>query len=177
MTRFARVPQISVARLPGAKSRGRLSAGALVLPCAIGRGGLTRRKREGDGGTPCGAFALRKLWFRADRVLRPAAGLPLRRTQPRDGWCDAAAHPRYNRPVSLPFAASHERMWRDDHLYDVVIEIGWNDRPAIAGRGSAIFMHLARPGFTPTEGCVALSAKDMRRLLPLIGRRTTIRIG
>jgi L,D-peptidoglycan transpeptidase YkuD (ErfK/YbiS/YcfS/YnhG family) len=156
---------------------GRLFAGVLILPCALGKGGLTRFKREGDGGTPCGVFALRRLWFRPDRRVRPARSLPFRATRASDGWCDAPSHPRYNRPVALPFGASHERMWREDHLYDIVIEIGWNDRPAIAGRGSAIFMHLARPGHMPTEGCVALAAKDMRRLLPMLGARTTIRIG
>jgi L,D-peptidoglycan transpeptidase YkuD (ErfK/YbiS/YcfS/YnhG family) len=177
MTRFATIGQIRVAQRPGTRSLGRLTAGALTLTCALGKGGLTSFKREGDGCTPCGLFALRRIWYRADHGRRPPSRLPLRITRPDDGWCDAAAHPRYNRPVPLPFHASHERMWRDDHLYDIVIEIGWNDAPAIAGRGSAIFMHLARPGYTPTEGCVALSPGDMRRLLPLLRRETRIRIG
>ncbi len=107
----------------------------------------------------------------------PPVGAAARLTRPDDGWCDDSRHRRYNRPVPLPFAASHERMWRDDSLYDAVIEIGWNDRPAIRGRGSAIFFHLARPGFTPTEGCVAVDRAAMRRLLPLIGPRTRIWIG
>jgi L,D-peptidoglycan transpeptidase YkuD (ErfK/YbiS/YcfS/YnhG family) len=101
----------------------------------------------------------------------------MRRTRPDDGWCDDPQHRRYNRNVRLPFAASHERMWRDDELYDIVIEIGWNDRPAIRGRGSAVFAHLARPGYTPTEGCVALSRRDMVRLLPRIGPETRMDIG
>jgi L,D-peptidoglycan transpeptidase YkuD (ErfK/YbiS/YcfS/YnhG family) len=102
--------------------------------------------------------------------------LPFRWTKKTDGWCDAPGHRSYNRPVPLPFAVGHERLWRDDALYDVVIEIGWNDNPAIRGRGSAIFMHLARPGHTPTEGCVALANNDMRKLLPLLARRTRIEI-
>jgi L,D-peptidoglycan transpeptidase YkuD (ErfK/YbiS/YcfS/YnhG family) len=97
-------------------------------------------------------------------------------TRVTDGWCDALKHRRYNRPVPLPFSDSHERMWRDDHLYDRVVEIGWNDRPVIRGRGSAIFLHLARPGYTPTEGCVAVSRADMMKLLPLIGPQTRIDI-
>ncbi|MGL5139004.1 MAG: L,D-transpeptidase family protein, partial [Beijerinckiaceae bacterium] len=105
------------------RSLGRLSAGPLTLPCALGKGGLTRAKREGDGSTPFGRFALRMLWYRADHGRRPPSRLPLRRIRPEDGWCDAAGHPRYNRPVQLPFPASYECMWRDDPLYDIVIEI------------------------------------------------------
>ncbi|MGL4243810.1 MAG: L,D-transpeptidase family protein [Beijerinckiaceae bacterium] len=145
------------------------------MACALGKGGVSAFKREGDGASPRGRFPLRRVWLRhgaAGRLPR----LPFRRTSAGDGWCDDPRHPRYNRPVALPFAASHEKMWRDDHLYDIVVEIGWNDRPAIRGRGSAIFMHLARPGYTPTEGCVALSRRDMLRLLPRLTSRTRIDI-
>jgi L,D-peptidoglycan transpeptidase YkuD (ErfK/YbiS/YcfS/YnhG family) len=167
---------ILVKPLPGNRQQGRLTAGNLCLRCALGKGGITTTKREGDGATPVGIFALRKLWFRADRGIRPVCGLPMQAAQRSDGWCDATGHRRYNRPVTLPFGPSHERLWRADHVYDVIIEIGWNDRPAIPGRGSAIFFHLARPGYTPTEGCVAISARDMRKLLPLIGPSTRIDI-
>ena len=143
----------------------------------MGPAGIAAAKREGDGVTPQGTFALRGLWRRADRTLRPPTGLPTRTTRPDDGWCDAVGHRRYNRPVKLPFPASHERMWRDDGLYDLVVEIGWNDRPARAGRGSAIFLHAARPGFTPTAGCVALAPAVLRRLVGRIGPRTRIEIG
>jgi L,D-peptidoglycan transpeptidase YkuD (ErfK/YbiS/YcfS/YnhG family) len=172
----ATIRYISVMHLPGNPYQGRLTAGNLRLRCAIGKGGVTITKREGDGATPIGRFALRKLWFRAGQGPRPHCGLPMRAIRRTDGWCDAPGHARYNKPVLLPFQASHERMWCDDHVYDVVIEIGWNDRPAVPGRGSAIFFHLARPGYSPTEGCVAISACDMRKLLPLIGPRTRIDI-
>jgi L,D-peptidoglycan transpeptidase YkuD (ErfK/YbiS/YcfS/YnhG family) len=148
----------------------------LTMPCALGRGGVGAFKREGDGATPRGRFALRRIWLRPDRRPPPTSGLPSCLTETHDGWCDDPRHPRYNRPVRLPFAAGHERMWRDDGIYDVVIEIGWNDRPAIRGRGSAIFLHLARPGYTPTEGCVAVSRRDMARLLPRLGPHTRIDI-
>jgi L,D-peptidoglycan transpeptidase YkuD (ErfK/YbiS/YcfS/YnhG family) len=172
----ATIHYILVKSLPGNRQQGRLTAGNLRLRCALGKGGITTRKREGDGSTPVGTFALRKLWFRVDRGIRPVCGLPMQATRRSDGWCDASVHRRYNRSVTLPLGASHERLWRDDHVYDVVIEIGWNDRPAVPGRGSAIFFHLARPGYTPTEGCVAVSARDMRKLLPRIGPRTRIDI-
>jgi L,D-peptidoglycan transpeptidase YkuD (ErfK/YbiS/YcfS/YnhG family) len=147
------------------------------FPCALGRGGLSRAKREGDGATPVSALALRRLWLRADHGRRPATGLPVRPIRAEDGWCDAAFHPRYNKPVRLPFHASHERMRRDDALYDLVIELGWNDRPVQRGRGSAIFMHVAKPGFSPTEGCIALDAKALRRISARFGRATIVSVG
>jgi L,D-peptidoglycan transpeptidase YkuD (ErfK/YbiS/YcfS/YnhG family) len=138
----------------------------LTVPCALGRGGISRGKREGDGATPAGRLVLRRIWYRADRVPRPRSRLPVHAIRPDDGWCDAAGDRNYNRPVRLPYPASHERLWRDDHVYDVVVELGWNERPRVQGRGSAIFLHLARPGYAPTEGCVALARADMLRLLP-----------
>jgi len=170
------ISYIVVISCPGNRGQGWLEAGSFRFRCALGKGGVSRRKREGDGATPAGVFALRQVWLRPDARHSRLPQLPYRWTRPNDGWCDASGHRRYNRPVRLPFAPSHERMWRDDHLYDEVIEIGWNDRPAIPGRGSAIFLHLARPGYAPTEGCVALARKDMRKLLPLISPRTRLHI-
>ncbi|MGL4636721.1 MAG: L,D-transpeptidase family protein [Beijerinckiaceae bacterium] len=167
---------LRVRHLPANPRKGHIQLGAFSIPCALGKGGVTSKKREGDGGTPVGRFALRRLWYRADKNPRPQTSLPLRITRSHDGWCDGVSHPRYNKPVSLPFPASHERMWRDDHVYDYVIEIGWNDRPAVKGRGSAIFLHLARPGFTPTEGCVAVQKNDMLKLLRRINALTRIEI-
>jgi L,D-peptidoglycan transpeptidase YkuD (ErfK/YbiS/YcfS/YnhG family) len=165
---------IFVRSIKGTARIGRIFAGNFQFPCALGKGGATIKKREGDGSTPLGTFRLRRLWYRADQIRRPLTGLMIRQTKPRDGWCDEPRHRRYNKPVQLPFAASHEKMWRDDSLYDCVIEIGWNDQPAIPGRGSAIFMHIARSGYKPTEGCVALSAKSMNKLIRRIGPKTRI---
>lgn len=156
---------------------GLLSADGLVIPCALGRGGITTTKREGDGASPRGEFPLRKLYFRPDRGPVPPTGLDIEAITPDLGWCDDPQSGFYNRPVILPFAARHERMWRDDHLYDLVIVIGHNDAPPRKGFGSAIFMHLAKPGFRPTEGCVALRRTDMIRLLPRLGPNTVIAIG
>jgi L,D-peptidoglycan transpeptidase YkuD (ErfK/YbiS/YcfS/YnhG family) len=149
----------------------------MQVPCALGRGGIVRVKREGDGATPAGRLPLRRIWYRADRVARPVTGLPTRAIRPDDGWCDAPGDRNYNRPVVIPYGASHERMWRDDGLYDIVIELGWNDRPRIRGRGSAIFLHIARPDYAPTEGCVALAREHMMRLLPSLRPRSTLVIG
>ncbi|MDD9875811.1 MAG: L,D-transpeptidase family protein [Magnetovibrio sp.] len=133
--------------------------------CAIGRGGVIDNKREGDGGTPAGRYPLRRVFYRPDRVRGVETGLPVEAIGRDDGWCDDPARPEYNTRVQLPFPGGHETMWRDDHLYDIVVEVGYNDDPPVAGRGSAIFMHVARPDYAATEGCVALSPDDLVAVL------------
>lgn len=169
--------EIRVLETDAARRRGVLVAGGAFLPCALGHAGMAARKREGDGATPKGRFALRRLLYRADRGPRPLTGLPARPLAPDMGWCDDAAHRHYNRAVRLPFAGHHERLWRDDHLYDLLLVIGHNDDPPVAGRGSAIFIHLADDGFRPTEGCIALRRADLTRLLPRLSPRTVLKIG
>lgn len=158
------------------RRKGRLVAGGLSAPCALGRSGTTRRKREGDGASPVGRFALLEVLWRPDRGFRPRTALPARALRPADGWCDDPADRRYNRPVRRPFGASHEAMWREDGLYDLVLDIGWNRGPIRPGRGSAIFLHVAAPGYAPTAGCIALDRGTLRRLLPRIGPRTRVEI-
>jgi L,D-peptidoglycan transpeptidase YkuD (ErfK/YbiS/YcfS/YnhG family) len=149
--------------------------GLLVLPdgrsfpCALGKGGLkpAADKREGDGATPIGTWPLRRVLYRPDRSAAPQTALPTAPIAPDDGWCDASGDPAYNRPVRLPYPAGAERMWRDDGLYDLVVVLGHNDDPVVPGMGSAIFLHLARPDYGPTEGCVALARPDLEALLAL----------
>lgn len=134
--------------------------------CALGRGGVRAGKCEGDGATPAGAFPLREVWYRPDRASPPpSTALRLRTIGAADGWCDDPRDPAYNRPVRLPYAGRHERLWREDSLYDVLAVIGYNDDPPEPYRGSAIFLHLARPGLAATEGCVALALPDLLALL------------
>lgn len=169
---------LRVRHRPGAAPHlGLLTVGGLTLPCALGRGGLTRFKREGDGATPVGRFELLHGYRRDDRGLPPGGPLALAPIRVDDGWCDDAGDGRYNRPVRLPFAGSHEVMRRDDRLYDVVIVLDANVRRRVIGRGSAIFFHLARDGFEPTAGCVALAPADMRRVLARLGSRPVMVIG
>jgi L,D-peptidoglycan transpeptidase YkuD (ErfK/YbiS/YcfS/YnhG family) len=132
-----------------------------VLRCALGKGGITAGKREGDGATPQGLMRLERVLYRADRLARPRAVVPVQPLAPEDGWCDDPDHADYNRPLTLPHEARHERLWRDDGVYDVIGVLGWNLAPVERGRGSAIFLHVARPGFGPTEGCVALPMADL----------------
>lgn len=144
---------------------GLLRMGRLVLRCAIGRGGARADKREGDGATPAGLLPLRRVLYRADRVAAPACAVPVEPIGPQDGWCDDPSHPDYNRPVTLPHPARHERLWREDPLYDILGVLGWNDAPVAKGRGSAIFLHVARPDLAPTEGCIALPERELREVL------------
>ncbi len=166
----------TVARAPGGPSRGILRFFGAVFPVALGRAGIVANKREGDGGTPRGRFRLLRLWWRGDRLPRPRTALPVRRIERGDAWCEDASDRRYNRPIRLEPGAPGDRLWRDDHLYDLVIELDHNTRPRIAGRGSAVFIHLARPGFLPTAGCVALKEGDLRRLLPRLRKNAVIDI-
>jgi L,D-peptidoglycan transpeptidase YkuD (ErfK/YbiS/YcfS/YnhG family) len=162
---------------PGHPSRGWLMAGPLVLPVALGRGGIRANKREGDGGTPRGTFRLRRLWWRADRAPRPRTRLPVRPIRTEDGWCEDPHDRRYNRPIRLASGEPGDRLRRADHLYDFIIELDHNTRPRIAGRGSAVFVHAARTGFAPTAGCVALKTDALRRLIARLGPRTRIVVG
>ncbi len=169
---------LRVSSRPGAAAHlGLLRVAGLTLPCALGRAGLTRFKQEGDGATPAGRYELLGGYRRADRALPPGGPLALAPIRVDDGWCDDVGDGRYNRPVRLPLRASHETMRRDDHLYDVVIVLDANIRRRSIGRGSAIFLHLARDGFEPTAGCVALRPADMRRLLPRLGARPIMIVG
>ncbi len=169
---------LRVRRRPGTEPHlGLLGVAGLTVPCALGRSGLTRFKREGDGATPVGRFALLAGHWRSDRALPPGGPLTLTPIRADDGWCDDPTDGRYNRPVRLPFAGSHETMRRADHLYDVVIVLDANVRRRAIGRGSAIFFHLARERLEPTAGCVALRPGDMRRVLARLGRHPMMVIG
>lgn len=168
--------RLAVRRKPAQAARGVLQAGALVLPVALGRAGIKANKREGDGATPRGTFRLKRLWWRADRHPRPATLLPVRRIAPGDGWCEDPGDRHYNRPVKLPPGSKADRLARQDPLYDFIIEIDHNTRPRVAGRGSAVFIHVARPGLAPTAGCVALTMPALRRLLARLGPRTKIMV-
>jgi len=146
------------------------------VKCALGRNGIVADKSEGDGGTPTGVLPLRQVFYRADRLDPPNTPLPLVRLEPDDGWCDDPADYAYNTHVKLPYPASCEELWRDDHLYDVIVVLGYNDDPVVTGRGSAIFLHVACSSFRPTEGCVALVLEDLLNLLGSVGGDAAIQV-
>ena len=173
-TQFADV--VTVRALSRAANRGRLCIGTQVLRCALGEAGTSHDKREGDGASPIGTYAMRFGLYRADRIMRPHSGLPLRPLRPEDGWCDDPVSSRYNRFAQHPLAASAERLWRDDGLYDVVIVLGHNDCPRVRGRGSAVFLHAAAPGLTATAGCITLARADLIKVLRHVDINTRLMI-
>jgi L,D-peptidoglycan transpeptidase YkuD (ErfK/YbiS/YcfS/YnhG family) len=174
---ISRLSLLRVRPLAGNRARGWLTAGLFRIPCALGPAGIVRLKREGDKGTPAGRFKVLWGFYRPDRMLLRAAGAPLKPMRRDQGWCEDPESPRYNRPVRLPAADCTDRMWRDDHLYDLVIVLDQNFTRRSKGRGSAIFFHLARPGLTPTAGCIAISLGDMLKLAPRLARGAVMAIG
>lgn len=145
--------------------------------CALGKNAITLDKTEGDNASPQGCYALRSVLYRADRVKVPQTILPVSALTPNDGWCDDVNHADYNRLITLPHPARHEKLWREDSLYDIIVVLGHNDNPPVAGKGSAIFFHLARPFYRPTEGCIAVTLTDMYDILASVSTDSQMQIG
>src|SRR6185295_5637273 len=155
----------------------RLDWGSGAKRAAIGPAGIAVKGGEGDGITPRGIFPVREIFYRADRMSTPRTGLPLRAIQDNDGWCDAPNDPNYNRPVKLPYPASAENMWREDHLYDLLAVLGYNDNPTVPGKGSAIFLHVAKPDYSVTQGCVAMARDDLLAAIEQLKAGDQVAIG
>jgi len=151
-----------------------ISPSRKLIRCVIGRNGQTVFKKEGDGKTPRGTWSPQMVYYRADRGQHPKTTLPIKTIKPNDGWCDDPTDRNYNRPVPRPYPASTETFWRKDELYDLIVVLNHNQCPRIKGRGSAIFMHVAKQNFPPTQGCVALEKKQLHQLLPLLKSTTKL---
>ncbi|MGL4439437.1 MAG: L,D-transpeptidase family protein [Bosea sp. (in: a-proteobacteria)] len=178
--RIAQVARLSTLRVVPSvrnRTRGFLIAGFSSFPCAIGRGGIIVSKREGDGGTPRAELPLRRVFVRPDKGPLPQSLLRRRLMTPADAWCDDMSDRRYNRLISRPPGEAEERLWRADHLYDIIVELGWNDTPIRRGHGSAIFWHLPRAGMTPTAGCLATTRDVFHKVLPRLSARARLVVG
>ena len=167
---------MGVRATPGNRRQGWLSAGRLQVKVALGRSGIKANKREGDGATPAGRYRLVRLWWRRDRLPRLRTLLPVRPISALDAWCEDPSHGRYNQAIRISPGQPGDRLWRADPLYDMVIEIDHNTRPRVSGRGSAVFIHVARPALAPTAGCVSLPITTLRPLVARLGPKTTITI-
>jgi L,D-peptidoglycan transpeptidase YkuD (ErfK/YbiS/YcfS/YnhG family) len=154
--------------------RGRLVWPTGAARAAAGRAGVARHKTEGDGATPAGTFLLISAFYRADRLPVPSTRLPLRALKPQDAWVDEPADANYNRLVSLPYPGHTEMMWLDDGVYDLLVVIGYNVNPVVPGAGSAIFLHVAKPDFSPTAGCIAVEREVLVGLMPRLGPASRI---
>jgi len=157
--------------------KGALIINAQTYCCALGKHGTAMMKREGDNKTPIGQWPLRAVFYRTDRVKPPVTYLPVYPIQNNMGWCDDPNNKNYNQQISFPFKPSAEKLWRKDHLYDLMVVLGYNDTPVIRGHGSAIFMHLAKENYAPTEGCIALNEANLRKVLRLCRPNTMIKVG
>ena len=177
-----RPTDLHVTALRQSSSRGRVRIGHWSVPCALGKGGLRARKREGDGATPIGRWPIRQILYRDDRrrCISQPPNVIAKRIETDLGWCDAIDDGNYNRMIRHPYPASAERLWRNDHLYDVVVVLGYNDVPRIRGRGSAIFLHLADEdgggNLLPTAGCVALRRRDISLVLSQLHRISHVHV-
>jgi len=167
---------IRVHTRPGSRRRGVLLAGSHAIPVVLGRSGVRANKFEGDGATPRGRFRPIRLWWRADRYPRPGTLLEARPISADLAWCEDPSDRRYNRLFRRSASETGDRLWRSDRLYDFVVEIDHNTRPRVAGRGSAVFIHVARPDRSATAGCIALAASDLHRLVARLGPKTRIAI-
>jgi len=170
------MPAITVRAAPGNRSRGTVTLGGITVAAALGRSGRTAFKREGDGATPITAVKVLHGFTRGDRVRALRTALPMRRISKDMLWCDQPEHPSYNRLVRAPFRPSHEEMMREDGLYDICVVLDWNISSRRRHRGSAIFFHLIKPGYQPTAGCIAVSLRDMRRLIRFMRAGTVVRV-
>lgn len=168
------IATLRILSLSARHTTGLLALAELRFACSLGRSGTSFLKREGDGASPRGAFQLRRLFYRADRMMPPRTGLKPLVLQAHHGWCETVGDRNYNRLVPIPYATAHETMKRQDHLYDVVIETSHNERPRVQGRGSAVFFHLRRPDGGPTAGCIGISLRDMRIILQHVGPKTRL---
>lgn len=153
---------------------GRLVIEGKAYKCAIGKGGVKSAKFEDDGATPEGCYPLRRVFYRADRLKKPLTSLDCQIIRPNDGWCDDPGCGSYNKLVKLPHSGGREKLWRDDHVYDIAVPLGYNDSPIAAGKGSAIFLHLAREDYSPTKGCIALNKNDLLEILQKVHKSTQI---
>lgn len=167
-------PQLIVRRISAKASRGWVEFGPFRWACALGRSGIGPRKREGDGATPSGRHRLLYGYYRHGHFPRVNSPLRLKTLKAGQGWCDAPSDGNYNREVRYPYRASAEALWRDDRLYDCIVVLDYNIRPRARGKGSAIFIHVARPGLLPTEGCIALRKSHLRILLAHLPRKASI---
>ena len=168
------VTYLHVRAISACATRGILICGPLSLPCALGRSGRNFLKKEGDGGSPVGLWSLRHIYYRNDHIVRPLSKIPVSPIRKGWGWCETVGDRNYNRRVNLPYATAHEDLKRPDNLYDIVVETSHNQRPRVQGRGSAIFFHIARKGFAPTAGCIAIKLRDMHRVLGYCSAKTKL---
>tara|TARA_B110001452_G_scaffold238702_1_gene219349 strand:+ start:1004 stop:1495 length:492 start_codon:yes stop_codon:yes gene_type:complete len=144
------------------------------IKCAIGKRGITSKKVEGDRMTPKGSFRLKSIFYRKDRIFKIKSSLKKNVIRKNMGWCDDPSSKYYNKIIKFPFDKSAEQLWKRNNIYDIIVIIDYNLRPVIRNKGSAIFLHVAKKKYKPTQGCISVSKRDMYLLIKKINNRTKI---
>ena len=157
------------------KNKDTLLVDDFIFKCSTGRRGLKKSKKEGDKCTPIGLFSLGKVYYRPDRLDRPDTNLKIVPIKKNMGWCDDPKSKYYNREIRLPSKARHEKLYKNDHSYDLLLVINYNTTKTIPYKGSAIFLHLTS-NYKKTNGCIAVSRKDLYIILKLINKKSKIKI-
>jgi len=159
------------------KKSGYLKYKNFKFRCALGKGGIKQKEREGDFITPKGKFKLIKIYYRADRIKKISSALKKIKIKKNIGWCDDVSSNYYNKQIKINKKFSHEKLYRKDNIYDIVVVLNYNLNPIIKGKGSAIFLHVAKKNYKKTQGCIALKKNELLNLVSKIKRNTQIKIG
>jgi L,D-peptidoglycan transpeptidase YkuD (ErfK/YbiS/YcfS/YnhG family) len=158
------------------KKSGYLKYKNLKFRCALGKAGIKNKEKEGDNITPRGIFEITKILYRPDKIKKIKAFIRPIKIKKNMGWCDDSKSDYYNQQIKLPNKFGHERLYRNDNLYDIILVLNYNTNPIIKKKGSAIFIHVSKNSYKKTKGCIALKKKHLLKLIPLIKKNTKIKI-
>ena len=159
------------------KKSGYLNYKNFKFRCALGKNGIKKKVKEGDFITPKGKYKLIKIYYRADRIKKINSPLKKIKLKKNMGWCDDVNSKYYNKQIKINDKISHERLYRKDSLYDILVVLNYNLNPIIRGKGSAIFLHVAKKNYSKTQGCIALKRNELLNLVSKIRKNTQIKIG
>ncbi len=158
------------------KKSGYLKYKNFKFRCALGKNGIKKKIKEGDKITPKGKFKLTKIYYRQDKIKEIKCSITKIKIKKNMGWCDDPKSNFYNQQIKLPSKFGHEKLYRNDRIYDLLVVLNYNTRPIIQNKGSAIFIHIAKKNYKPTAGCIALKKTDLIKLLQMIKKNTKINI-
>ena len=158
------------------KKSGYLQYKNLKFRCALGKAGIKKKEKEGDNVTPKGIFKIISIYYRPDRIKNIITTVKKIKIKKNIGWCDDPNSHFYNQQISLPNKFGHEKLYRNDSLYDLILVLNYNVNPIIKNKGSAIFIHIAKKNYKKTKGCIALKKKHLIELVLKIKKNTKIKI-
>jgi len=158
------------------KKSGYLEFKKLKLRCSLGKAGIKKKIKEGDNITPRGVFKIIKVYYRADKIDKIETQIKKIKIKKKIGWCDDPRSVFYNKQIKLPNKFSHEKLYRNDNIYDLILVLNYDMNPIIKNKGSAIFIHVAKNNYQPTHGCIGLKKKHLLTILKKIKKNTKVKI-